>query len=185
LDFKSGVWSYLWGGQSSEATMFTFNMNGAAKVGITRCTVVCRVQNMTDAGAIMLKHGQGAILGDNTNTAGTIRVGGEANWIDAGVGDSVVVGDDTTRAVVWDEDLSKHSPPWAAADYVKRIAGMVGEYKRIHTIVRDGDGNLTSAVMDIYDNETDYDAQTNRIARYNVTATFVSQLMAEFGMKPE
>lgn len=68
---------------------------------------------------------------------------------------------------------------------IKRIAGMVGEYKRIHTITRDGDDNVTAAIMDIYDNEADYDAQTNRLARYNVSATFIGQLMATFGMKLE
>jgi hypothetical protein len=98
LDCKTGVWTYLWGGAATEASMFTVNMNGGAMVGITKCTLVCAPQNMTEAGAIFLKHGQGLCSVDGSNTNGTIRLGGETGYIDSG-GETagVFVQDDTTR----------------------------------------------------------------------------------------
>lgn len=126
----------------------------------------------------------GTVTIDATCTAGALfAINGDCTLVDESTDATVVNG--TTIQRVWDEDLSKHSPPTSPADYVKRIAGLVGEYKRIHTIVRDGDGNLTSAKMDIYDNEADYDAQTNPIATYDVDATFVNELLETFGMKPQ
>jgi len=97
---------------------------------------------------------------------------------------SVVTAADIADAV-WDEILTSHNVSESAASFVKHIAGLSGKYKRIAAIVRDGDGNLTSATMVLYANGSDYDNETNPVATYNVTATFVAQLLSEFGMKPQ
>jgi hypothetical protein len=137
LDCKTGEWTYIWGGQATGADIFNIDMNGAAKVGITKCTIVCQVQNMTDADAIFLKHGQGITTGDASNTAGTIRVGGEAAWIDGGVGGSVIVQDDTTRATVWDVTLADHLTPGTTGK--KLYDGGTGDPADIAAAVWDAD----------------------------------------------
>jgi hypothetical protein len=107
IDCKTGVWTYLWGGQAVGASQFTIDMNGAGKMTLG-ATGNFLVQNMTNAGAIFLKDGSGAVAGDATNTAGTIMATGLGAWIDAGVGGSVNVTNDLARAVVWDEQMSDH-----------------------------------------------------------------------------
>jgi hypothetical protein len=110
LDCKSGVWTYLWGGQATGADLYSINMNGAAKI-VLNVTVQALILNMTNAGAIVLKEGAGAVLGNNTNTAGNILLTGEGSWIDMGVGPNVNVTNDTIRSSVWDEVLANHLTP--------------------------------------------------------------------------
>jgi hypothetical protein len=136
LDCKTGEWTYLWGGQATGATMYTIDMNGGAMVGITKTTLVCKVQNMTDPGAIFLKHGQGAVGVDNTNTAGSIRVGGEADVIDMGAA-GVSIFDDTTREVVWDSVLANHLT--AGTTGKKLYDGGTGDPAEIAAAVWDAD----------------------------------------------
>jgi hypothetical protein len=139
LNCKTGVWTHIWGGQATGATIYTIDMNSGARVGITKTTLACKVQNMTDPAAIMLKHGQGVLVADNTNTEGTIRIGGEAAWVDNGVGGNVVVTDDTTRAVVWDETLAKHLT--AGTTGKKLYDGGTGDPAEIAAAVWDADKN--------------------------------------------
>jgi len=68
--------------------------------------------------------------------------------------------------------------------WLQRTLGLAGEFKRAHTIVRDGNRNIVSAIIDVYDNESDYEAETNRVARYEVTGEFAGKLVTAFGQKP-
>jgi hypothetical protein len=109
IDCKTGVDTLLWRCRASAVDVFVIDMNGAAAVGLIDSVVNCEVRNMTDVNAVLVKHGAGRLVGGSSNTAGDLRIGGEARWIDSGVGAGVVVINDTTRSVVWDELLAAHS----------------------------------------------------------------------------
>jgi len=113
INCKSGAWTYVWEGRTTGAELLYVDMNGTAKCALSVSGNIC-VQNMTDTSSVFLKEGAGRVTGDNTNTAGTIMVTGECIWEDSGVGDGVVVTNDTARAVIWDEQLSKHTDSGSA-----------------------------------------------------------------------
>jgi hypothetical protein len=157
LDCKTGVWTHLWSGQAVAATRYNIDMNGGALVGIAETVLVCQVQNMTSPSSILLKHGQGQVTGDSSNTNGSIRLGGEASWNDAGVGVNVSVVDDTTRVVtaeaVWEEDPSDH-------DNDGTMGGIFNEMSNMLT----GRFHITNNQMIFYE-----DDNLTEVARFDLT----------------
>jgi hypothetical protein len=155
------------------------------------------IKNLTAAQNVSLDFISGHAKIDATISAGTIVVREASQITDNSTGTAQVLIYDSAALTtsinqiisntadipkqVWEEDLTSHSPQQSAANMLKRILGLSGEYLKIDNISRDGDGNLTSATLKLYSNLSDWTNETNEIAEYAVTATFVSGLLSKFG----
>ena len=66
---------------------------------------------------------------------------------------------------------------------MERVLGLTLENHWETSVVRDGAGNKISSVIELYDsaaNATTHNGVTGLVARYNVTATYVSGKMTSF-----
>ena len=114
FSIRNDAWTYLWGGQAVGSTMFDIDMNGGGRMGITKCTLVCKVKNMTTGTAEFLKHGQGLVYIDDSCTSGNVRLGGESShYVSAS---TTTIFDDTTRWMVWEENIVNHTDPGTAGN---------------------------------------------------------------------
>lgn len=170
-------------------TITTIDMGGSGRALVVRAWAgPVTIKNLTGAEAVDIGVRGGVITLDSTIEAGAFILSGTGVLVNEaqsytslntdGLVNPAIVAD----AVV-DEDLSGHSPPQSLAAYVKRTAGLLGEYRRIKNIQRDGNGDLDTAEVHIYANEADYDADENATV-YDADATFVAKLLKELGMKP-
>lgn len=160
-----GVWGYHGG-------LKLINKTGEDKVSVNMDSGRLILDSSIENGQILVKGTGLCRPGIEDNHSGTAVVDTDGLVNPAAVADAVV-----------DEDLSGHSPPQSLAAYVKRTAGLLGEYRRIKNIARDPNGDLETAEVHIYANEGDYDNEENATI-YDADATFVAKLLTELGMKP-
>lgn len=74
-------------------------------------------------------------------------------------------------------------PKVATEDVLLRILGLSQENYRIFNPVYDSYKNMTSATIKIYSNATDCDNDVSPLATYEVTATYIKELMKTYKFK--
>jgi hypothetical protein len=179
LDCHSGV---------AGAETPTIDMGGSGQeLQIRNYNGGIKLINKSGVDKVSIDVNSGHVKLDSSVTNGEILIRGVGKLTDNSDGAAVdathLVNPLTVADQVVDEDLSEHSPPQSLAATVKRIAGLLGEYRRIKNIARDGNGDVDTAEVHVYENEADYDADQNATV-YDADATFVSRLLTELGMKP-
>jgi len=152
-----------------------FDMQCCAKVGMADSNLSVEVANMTDSGAIFIKHGAGNVTVGPSNTAGTVHIGGEAKLV-GGVPDGVTLINDTTAHLVWSEATENSTVPGTFG----QTLGLVQENQSMDQMIYDANSQLISARIRLYDSAANVGTDTGVIATYTMTSTYSGTELATY-----
>ena len=176
-----------WSGVVGSSTPI-IDMGGSGQgLGLRNYNGGIKIINKTGSEKIIIDLNSGQVVLDSTVTNGEVIVRGIGKLTDNSTGTTVVdslslISQELMSHAVWQEVMANQDVAGSFGEGVKNILGLSQENQYMDTCVYDGDNNLTSARIRLYNNaaNTDIHGVTGLLATYIVTVTWLNGVVQTY-----
>ncbi len=156
----------------------TIDMGGSGRsLTVGKFAGGLEITNKTGAGdEVSINLVAGRIILTSSVTAGDIIIRGVGHLVDNSVGANVdsdgLLAKSSVADTIWDEAIIEHLSSGSVGEAIQKILGLAQENFRLKDQVYDDNKNMTSAIVRLYANAADCEADTSHITEYTITATY-------------